>query len=99
MAVPRLLRSPGDPGGNAPERLLCIRRIATPFSSCAKLYPRDAERKPVDISIWLPCIDGRPKAPVAVLRGVIGVIGDGLASKSSSWKPASWTRSIFGLTL
>lgn len=35
------------------ERLLCIRRIATPFSSVAKSNPRCTDRTPVDISVLL----------------------------------------------
>ena len=35
------------------ERLLCIRRIATPFSSVAKSNPRCTDRIPVDISVLL----------------------------------------------
>jgi hypothetical protein len=36
------------------DRLLCIRRIATPPSSVAKSNPRWTERRPVDISVRLP---------------------------------------------
>lgn len=36
------------------ERFVCIRRIATPFSSVEKSNPRCTERSPVDISVLLP---------------------------------------------
>jgi hypothetical protein len=36
------------------DKLLCIRRIATPPSSVAKSNPRWTERSPVDISVRLP---------------------------------------------
>ena len=36
------------------ERFVCIRRIATPFSSVEKSKPRCIERCPVDMSVLLP---------------------------------------------
>ena|SRR6266851_7269909 len=108
-AEPRLLRccspAPGAPAvmGKAPDRLLCMRRMATPLSSCAKLYPRDCERMPVDMSIWLPCIDGRPRGPPDV--ALCGVVASGMmmppeaSSGSSLHRMASWIMSMFGLTL
>lgn len=41
-------------GWFTPERLLCSRRSATPFSSIEKSKPVLVERRPVDMSVRLP---------------------------------------------
>lgn len=52
------------------DMLLCIRRMATPFSSVAKSNPRSIDTSPVDISVLLAArtsIDGRRRSSVATL--------------------------------
>ena len=44
------------------DRLLCMRRIATPSSCIAKSNPRDCECWPTTMLIWLPLAPPRARA-------------------------------------
>lgn len=88
------------------DKLLCIRRIATPFSSVEKLNPRCTERMPVDISVLLAdsgSTDGL-RGSIDVILSVREVVRDTTdGGRFSAFRPppncASWAMSRVGSNL